>query len=123
MKCDIYRPRSRKDVYLFVQSGIPPQSLTQNLSSEYAELEFVKSREIISGQNLVGATADEIIKNISFTGIHIQNVKITTQVSEGGATIGGGLLGASLGGPIGALIGAAIGFSLAEHAKKVPDDL
>lgn len=123
MKCDIYRLKSRTDLYLFVPSGISPQTLPAGMISQLGELEFVKTREIISGQNLVGASADDIIRNISNTGLHIQGVKISSQVSDGGAAIGGGILGASVGGPVGAIIGAVIGLALAEHAKKVPNDL
>lgn len=100
-----------------------PQAFVGQMLSQLGELEFIKTRDIVSGQSLVGASADEIIKNISQSGFHIQGVKVSTQVSEGGAAIGGGLLGASVGGPIGAIIGAVIGLALAEHAKKVPDEL
>jgi uncharacterized protein YcgL (UPF0745 family) len=118
MRCDIYRPKARTDLYLFVRSGLSPQELSQ-----FGELEFVKSREIEPGQSLVGANADDIIRNVSQRGFHVQGVKVSTQVSEGGAALGGGLLGASVGGPVGALVGAIIGLALAEHAKKVPHDL
>ena len=123
MKCDIYRPKTRTDLYLFVSSGVSPQALPSNMFAQFGELELVKTREIVTGQSLVGASADEIIRNIVLTGFHIQGVKVSTQVSEGGAALGGGLLGASVGGPVGAVIGAFIGLALAEHAKKTPDGL
>lgn len=123
MQCDIYRPKTRTDLYLFVRSGTSPQVFLADMLSQFGELELVKTREILPGQSLVGASADEIIKNITQTGFHIQGVKVTTQVSEGGAAIGGGLLGASVAGPVGAVIGLLVGLALAEHAKKVPDDL
>lgn len=97
--------------------------LLTDMLAQLGELEFLKTREVSPGQRLVGADADEIIKNVAQSGFHIQGVKVSTQVSEGGAAIGGGILGASVGGPVGALIGALIGLALAEHAKKVPDEL
>lgn len=123
MKCDIYRPKLRTDIYLFVPNNVSPQSLPFNISSQFGDLEFVKTREIFSGQSIVGANSDEIIKNIGLTGFHLQGIKTSTQVSEGGAAIGGGLLGASVGGPVGAVIGAIIGLALAGHAKKDSDGL
>jgi uncharacterized protein YcgL (UPF0745 family) len=123
MLCDIYRPKARSDLYLFVRSGTSPHMFLADMLSQLGELELLKTREVVEGQSLIGASADEIIKNITQTGFHIQGVKVTTQVSDGGAAIGGGLLGASVGGPAGAIIGAIIGLVLAEHAKKVPNDL
>lgn len=123
MKCDIYRPKARSDLYLFVRTGTPANAVRADIFSQLGELELIKTRDIIEGQNLIGASADEIIRNIMVSGFHIQGIKVTTQVSEGGAAIGGGLLGASVGGPIGAVIGAIVGLALAEHAKKVPNDL
>lgn len=123
MRCDIYRPKSRTDFYLFVPSGTPLHLLAADAIARLGDLEFVKTREIDPGQSLVGASADEIIGSISRSGFHIQGVKVSTQVSEGGAAIGGGILGASVGGPVGAVIGALIGLAVAEHAKKVPSDL
>lgn len=123
MKLDVYRPKARTDLYLFVPNGTPSNLLPGNLIANLGELEFVKTREVTTGQSIVGANADEIIKNIRQYGAHLQGVKVSTQVSDGGAAIGGGLLGASVGGPIGAVIGAIVGLALAEHAKKAPNDL
>lgn len=123
MQCDIYRPKSRTDLYLFVLSGTNPEALLTAMLPQLGELEFVKTREVAPGQRLVGASADEIINNVAQSGFHIQGVTVSTQVSEGGAAIGGGILGASVGGAFGAIIGALIGLALAEHAKKVPDEL
>ncbi len=123
MLLDIYRPKARMDLYLFVPSGTDIGGHLANLFSQLGELEFIKSRDVIPGQNLIGASADEIIQNLQRTGFHIQGVKITTQVSDGGAALGGGILGASVAGPIGAVVGALLGYALAEHAKKVPDEL
>lgn len=123
MQFDIYRPKSRTDLYLFVPSGVNPQIYRPDVFLPFGELEFIKTREISPGQSLIGASTDEIIRNVSHSGFHIQVLKVTTQVSEGGAAIGGGILGASVGGPVGAVFGALIGLLLAEHAKKVPNEL
>ncbi|MCW3481045.1 YcgL domain-containing protein [Neisseriaceae bacterium JH1-16] len=123
MKIDIYRPANRTDLYLFLREGANPHIVLADMLAQFGPLVLVKSRDIISGQKLVGISADEILANIERAGFHIQGVNITTQVSEGGAALGGGILGASVGGPIGAIIGAVLGYALAEHAKKVPDEL
>lgn len=123
MKCDIYRSKLRKDTFLFVESGTLTPQLEGQLYPQLGELELFKTRDIAAGQNLIGASAEIIINGIENNGFHIQQAAVVTQVSEGGAAIGGGLLGASVGGPVGAVIGAAIGFALAGHAKKVPNDL
>jgi uncharacterized protein YcgL (UPF0745 family) len=123
MQVDIYRPVDRTNLYLFVRAGVDLRSLPADIPAQFGNSVFVKSREISPGQKLVGANADEIQQNISRSGFHIQGINISTHVSEGGAALGGGILGASFGGPIGALIGAVLGYALAEHAKKVPDEL
>ena len=123
MQVDIYRPANRTDLYLFVRAGNNPQIVLGDMKAQFSDLALVKSRDIASGQKLIGANTDEILQNIARAGFHIQGVNVTTQVSEGGAAIGGGILGASVGGPFGAVIGAVIGYALAEHAKKVPDEL
>lgn len=123
MLVDIYRPSNRTDLYLFVSSGFDPLHVPLDVHSQFGDLVLVKSREIIPGQKLVGTTADEILQNISHTGFHVQGIGVATQVSEGGAALGGGILGASLAGPLGALVGAFLGYALAEHAKKVSDEL
>lgn len=123
MLADIYRSKSRKDLYLFVPGGTEVKTYLAHVLSQFGELEFVKSRELLPGQKLIGANAEEIIFNLDNSGFHVQGVKITTEVSEGGAALGGGILGASVAGPIGALFGAVLGYALAEHAKKVSDEL
>lgn len=124
MQIDIYRPESRTDLYLFVSAGANPMLLLADMMASLGgKLTFVKSRDLAPGQKIIGANTDEILQNIARAGFHVQGVKVVTQVSEGGAALGGGILGASVGGPIGALVGAIIGFAVAEHAKKVPDDL
>lgn len=123
MNCDIYRLKSRTGQYLFVLAGTPPQAVLPNTYPQLGELVLVKTRDIVAGQSLIGASADDIINNITLKGFHIQGVKVVTQVSEGGAAIGGGLLGASVAGAVGAVVGAIIGLAVAEHAKRVPNDL
>lgn len=123
MKCDIYRSKARPNLYLFVPSNTLIQAIRIDVRSQLGELEFIKTREVVEGQSLIGASASEIIKNILISGFHIQAVTVATQVSEGGAAIGGGVLGASVGGPIGAVVGVVIGLALAEHAKKAANDL
>lgn len=123
MQVDIYRPSNRTDLYLFVLSGINLQHVPADVRAQFGELVLFKSREIIPGQKLIGANTDEILQNISRAGFHVQGVTVSTQVSEGGAALGGGILGASVAGPFGALVGAILGYALAEHAKKVSDEL
>lgn len=123
MLVDIYRPSNRSDLYLFVRSGINPLQVPTDVRAQFGELVLFKSREIIPGQKLIGANTDEILQNISRAGFHVQGVSVATQVSEGGAALGGGILGASVAGPFGALVGAVLGYALAEHAKKVSDEL
>lgn len=123
MHLDIYRPKARTDLYFFVPAGINPKIHFAEIIAQSGELDFIKSREVLPGQKLIGASADEILQNISRVGFHIQGVNVSTQVSEGGAALGGGILGASIGGPFGAIIGAALGYAFAEHAKKVSDEL
>lgn len=123
MQVDIYRPSKRTDLYLFIRSGLDPQLFLADMMAQFGELVLVKSRDIAPGQTLIGANTDEILQNITQSGFHIQGINVTTQVSEGGAALGGGILGASVGGPVGALIGAVLGYALAEHAKRVPDEL
>ena len=122
MQVDIYRPKSRTDLYIFVPAGRDPSWFVNRLAP-LGPLEFVKSRTLTAGQRLIGASADEIIQNLNQNGVHIVGVSVATQVSEGGAAIGGGILGASVAGPAGAIIGAILGFAIAERAKKVPDEL
>jgi uncharacterized protein YcgL (UPF0745 family) len=124
MQCDIYKPRDRSDLYLFVPSGVSPARHFPEILSQFGPLQFVKTREILPGQALIGANTDDVLQNIGAFGFHVQGVQIrTTEVSEGGAALGGGVLGASVAGPLGALVGAIIGLAIAEHAKKVPDEL
>lgn len=123
MQVDIYRPSNRTDLYLFLLSGINPQHVPADVRAQFGELVLFKSREIVPGQKLIGANTDEILQNISRAGFHVQGASVTTQVSEGGAALGGGILGASVAGPFGALVGAVLGYALAEHAKKVSDEL
>lgn len=123
MQVDIYRPSNRSDLYLFVRSGINPLQVPADVRAQFGELVLFKSREIIPGQKLIGANTDEILQNIFRAGFHVQGVSVATQVSEGGAALGGGILGASVAGPFGAVIGAVLGYALAEHAKKVSDEL
>lgn len=123
MQVDIYRPRARRDLYLFVPHGTDVRLFLTDMLAQFGELELVKTREIQPGQSLVGASADEILQNITRAGFHVQGVKVTAEVSEGGAALGGGILGASFAGPVGALFGALLGYALAEHAKRAPDEL
>ena len=123
MQVDIYRPANRTDLYLFIRTGLDPQLYLTDTMAQFQSLVFVKSRDVAPGQKLIGVNTDEILNNIARSGLHIQGINVSTQVSEGGAAIGGGILGASVGGPVGALIGAVLGYALAEHAKKVPDEL
>lgn len=123
MQVDIYRPSNRSDLYLFVRSGINPLQVPADVRAQFGDLVLFKSREIIPGQKLIGANTDEILQNIFRAGFHVQGVSVATQVSEGGAALGGGILGASVAGPFGAVIGAVLGYALAEHAKKVSDEL
>jgi uncharacterized protein YcgL (UPF0745 family) len=123
MQVDIYRPANRTDLYLFVRSGIDQRLFLAEMTARFGKLVFLKSRHIAPGQKLIGANSDEILQNIARAGFHIQGINVTTQVSGAGAALGGGVLGAGVGGPVGALIGAVIGYALAEHAKKVPDEL
>ena|SRR6218665_3805785 len=123
MQVDIYRPAKRTDLFFFVRSGTDPRIYLEQILAQFGALEFIKTRDLGAGQKLIGATTDQIIHNISQSGFHIQGINVTSQVSEGGAALGGGILGASVGGPIGALIGALLGYALGEHAKKVPDEL
>jgi uncharacterized protein YcgL (UPF0745 family) len=92
MKCDIYRPKERTDLYLFVQAGSDPNIVLTDALAQFGQLELMKTRDILPGQSLVGASSDEILNNIERFGFHVQGVKVTTEVSEGGAAIGGGIL-------------------------------
>lgn len=85
MQVDIYRPSTRTDIYLFVQSGIDPQSLSKDVRAQFGELILFKSREIVPGQRLIGVNTDEILQNISRAGLHVQGINVTAKVSEGGA--------------------------------------
>jgi uncharacterized protein YcgL (UPF0745 family) len=123
MLVDIYRPSNRTDLYLFVSTGADPMQVPSDVHTQFGQLVFLKSREIIPGHKLIGANTDEILQNISRAGFHVQGVGVAAQVSEGGAALGGGILGASVAGPVGALVGAFLGYALAEHAKKVSDEL
>lgn len=124
MQFDIYRAKGRQDLYLFVPNGTQPGfPAVAALGSGPEELEFVKSRELLPGQKVAGVASEEIIKGVSVNGFHVQAVKVSTEVSDGGAAIGGGLLGASIAGPFGAIVGSLIGLVLAEHAKKANNDI
>lgn len=125
LKCDIYRPKGRTDLYVFVQAGAKPEQVVLPLLPQLGPLEFLKTRDVVAGQPLVGTSSEEILRNVTTTGFHVQGVKVRTQVqvSEGGAAIGGGALGASIGGPLGALLGAVIGFTVAGFAKSESDDI
>lgn len=121
MLCDIYRSNAKQNWFLIVPSGTAIQFLPPYVLAQLGQLSLFKTREIQSGQPLVGASADEILKNITHYGFHTQGIQIKTEVSEAGAAIGGGMLGGSIGGPVGAAIGAAIGYVLAQHAKENKD--
>lgn len=121
MECDIYKPKSSPDIFILVPKGSATQDI-QTLS-QYGELVFVKSREVTQDQVLLGTSGAEALQNIFQNRAHILRVPTKSEISEGGAALGGGILGASIGGPFGALVGAVIGLVMAENAKKVPDEL
>ena len=124
MQFDVYRPKGRQDLYLFVPAGTPPGfPAVAALGCAPEELEFFKSRELLPGQRVAGVPSEELINGVAINGFHVQAVKASTEVSDGGAAIGGGLLGASIAGPFGAIVGSLIGLVLAEHAKKANNDI
>ncbi len=124
MFVDIYRTQARSDLlYLFVEHGVDPGARREDLGP----FVYVKTRDILPGQRLIGCSAEQIISNVTQYGSHLQGVNVTTGITQGGATLGGGALG-SVFGPIGALVGGALGFALGkyttlEDAKRVENEL
>lgn len=121
MLCDIYRSKVKPDWYLAVPSGVPIPALPEYVLAQLGELALFKTREIQQGQPLIGASADDVLKNIAQYGFHAQGIQVKTEVSEAGAALGGGVLGGSIAGPVGAVIGAVIGYGLAQQAKEKQD--
>ena len=127
MNCDIYKS-SIKGVYIFVPAKSPPATyLPKATLAKLGTLSLFKSIELKPDSPIIVADATEVIRNIEKKGFHVQepeflvNTKETSTVSEAGAAIGGGMIGASLG-PVGALVGAVLGALLASAAKKKKND-
>ena len=124
MNCDIYKS-STKGIYIFVPAKSPPAAcLPKATLAKLGTLSLFKSIEK-PDTPIIAADPTEVIRNIEKKGFHVQepeilvNTKETSKVSEAGAAIGGGMLGASLGfGPVGAIAGAVLGALLASSAKK-----
>lgn len=99
MRCDIYRSKSRNDIFFIVKTGVKPSQFLQGAIAQVGELEFVKTREFVSGQPLIGASSDEVIGNVERFGFHVQGIKTKTEVSEGGLRWEGAYLEQALRGP------------------------
>lgn len=122
MLCDIYRSNTKSNWFLVVPSGTHLQTLPPYVLSQLGQLSLFKTRDFQPGQPLIGASSDEVLNSIAQYGFHTQGVQVkTTEVSEAGAALGGGMLGGSIAGPVGAAIGAAIGYVLAQNAKEKKD--
>lgn len=123
MNCDIYKS-STKGVYIFVPAKSSPATcLPKATLAKLGALSLFKSIELKPDSPIIVADATEVIRNIEKKGFHVQepeflvNTKETSTVSEAGAAIGGGMIGASFG-PVGAIAGAVLGALLASSAKK-----
>ena len=122
MNTDIYRSSTHRGAYLFVPAGTNPTELPKYVLDRLGPVEYVKSIRLIADSPLIGAEPNEVRRNLESHGFHVQGVSISTNVSEGGAALGAGLLVASLGGgPVGAAIGAIIGYLLAHAAGEDHD--
>lgn len=123
MKTDIYKSLTIKSTYLIIESGSQLNELPSTVLSNLGKLEYLKTVDFNPDSPLIAADPKEVIQNIQERGYHIQGTKTTTEISEAGAAIGGGILAASLGfGPLGAIMGAALGAILASSAKEKKND-
>lgn len=123
MECDIYRSSKMKRAYVFVKAGAPNDIVPESILQKLGSLEFFKTISFDVNSPLIAANPKEVIESIEKVGYHIQGAGIeTTEISEAGAAIGGGILLASLGGgPLGAIIGAVGGYFLAHLTKEEKD--
>ena len=122
MNADIYRSTKHRNAFLFVRAGANPESVPKKVKERIWPVEHFRQLSLIPNSPLIGADPNEVIRNLRKQGYHVQGVRISTNVSEGGAALGAGLLVASLGGgPVGAAIGALIGYWLAHTAEEDQD--
>lgn len=119
MQCDIYNT-SKKDLFVFVRQGtLPANILPPSLLAELGTLTHFKSKDLIEGVPLIGASSKDVIASINEHGYALQRAEVKTAVSEVGAAVGAGILAVSLGAtlPITVAVSAA-GFAAAYFFKE-----
>jgi len=118
VRCAVYQSQSLPNIYVVVPAQIDPRAIAA-IARSYGPFTKQKEIEIAPGSQLIGASADEVLRNIHLVGYHIQGVEIRAHVSEVASAVAGGLLGAAIGaGPLGAIVGAALGAVLAAQNNK-----
>lgn len=118
LRCAVFRSTHVPNIYVVLPAQSDPNGIFE-IVVRFGPLQRLKDLDITPGTNLVGASADEILRSIAQKGYHIQGAEVRVQVSEVSSAVAGGLLGAALGGgPIGALVGAALGAVIANQKNK-----
>lgn len=121
----VYRLQEDKNSYVFLPMQFtswsnpdPPKEII----TPHGKVIYVKSIRLSPSSTINGIDAETIIENVKEHGSYFRKFEPKTNVSQGGAAIGGGILGGSLFGPAGALIGAIAGLAIAEHHSRTAKD-